>query len=120
MINVIKNIKKVIFVIMWLFCMVYARNSNERIIPMDISVYNGEGSILLNWTIPDSIKAKNTIIYSQKFGNEEFVEIATLPSKTFFFLDTNCEPGERYFYKIIIQDIYDKFFSGYLENLPFG
>ena len=120
MINVIKNIKKVLFVIMWLFCMVCAKNSNERIIPMDISVYNGEGSILLNWTIPDSIKAKNTIIYSQKFGNEEFIEIATLPSKTFFFLDTNCEPGERYFYKIVIQDIYDKFFSGNLENLPFG
>ena len=117
MINVIK---KVFFVIIWLFCMVYARSSNERIIPMDISVYNGEGSILLNWTIPDSIKAKNTIIYSQKFGNEEFVEIATLPSKTFFFLDTNCEPGERYFYKILIKDIYDKFFSGDLENLPFG
>ena len=84
MINVIKNIKKVFFVIMWLFCVVYAQDSNERIIPIDISVYNGEGSILLNWTIPDSIKAKNTIIYSQKFGNEEFVEIATLPSKTFF------------------------------------
>ena len=120
MINVIKNIKKVLCVVMWLFCMIYARKSNERIIPMDISVYNGEGSILLNWTIPDSIKAKNTIIYSQKFGNEEFIEIATLPSKTFFFLDTNCEPGERYFYKIVIQDIYDKFFSGNLENLPFG
>ena len=120
MINVIKNIKKVFFVIMWLFCLVYARNSSERIIHMDISVYNGEGSILLNWAIPDSIKVKNTIIYSQKFGNEEFVEIATLPSKTFFFLDTNCEPGERYFYKIVIQDIYDKFFSGDLENLPFG
>ena len=66
---------------------------------MDISVYNGEGSILLNWTIPDSIKAKNTIIYSQKFGNEEFVEIATLPSKTFFFLDTNCEPERDIFTK---------------------
>ena len=53
MINVIKNIKKVLCVVMWLFCMIYARKSNERIIPMDISVYNGEGSILLNWTIPD-------------------------------------------------------------------
>ena len=94
MINVIKNIKKVFFVIMWLFCMVCAKNSNDRIIPMDISVYNGEGSILLNWTIADSIKAKNTIIHSRKFGNEEFVKIATLPSKTFFFLDTNCEPKE--------------------------
>jgi len=120
MMNVIKNIKKLFFVIIWAFCIVYAENSNERIIPIDISVYNGEGSILLNWTIPDSIKVKNTIIYSQKFGNEEFIEIATLPSKTFFFLDTNCDPGERYFYKIVVQDINDKFFSGDLQNLPFG
>ena len=27
---------------------------------------------------------------------------------------------KRYFYKIVIQDIYDKFFIGDLENLPFG
>ena len=74
MINVIKNTKKVFLAIMWLFYMVYSRNSNERIIPMDISVYNGEGSILLNWTIPDSIKAKNTFIYSQKFGQYQLLE----------------------------------------------
>ncbi len=120
MINAIKNIKKTCCIVIWLSCLVRSENSNEIAVSIDFSVYNGEGSILLNWSIPDSIKIKNTIIFSQKFGNKGFKKIATLPSETFFFLDTNCDPGERYFYKIAIQDIHDKFFSGYSESLPFG
>ena len=120
MINVIKNIKKVCCIVIWLSCLVHAENSNEITIFTDFSVYNGEGSILLHWSIPDSIKVKNTIIYSQKFGDKEFKEIGVVPPETFFFLETNCDPGERYFYKIVIQDIHDKFFSTDSENLPFG
>ena len=120
MINTIKNIKRVCFTAIWLVCLISAKSSNDITIPIDFSVYNGQGSILLNWSIPDSIKVKNTIIYSQQFGDKEFKEIATLPSETFFFLDANCDPGERYFYKIVVQDIYDKSFSGDSKNLPFG
>ena len=120
MINVINNIKKVCCIVIWLSCLARAENSNEIAIPIDFSVYNGEGSILLHWSVPDSIKGKNTIIYSQKFGDKEFKEIAVLPSETLFFLETNCDLGERYFYKIVIQDIQDKFFSIDSENLPFG
>ena len=100
--------------------MAHAENSNEIAIPIDFSVYNGEGSILLHWSVPDSIKGKNTIIYSQKFGDKDFKEIAVLPSETLLFLETNCDLGERYFYKIVIQDIQDKFFTIDSENLPFG
>ena len=120
MINVIINIKKVCCIVIWLSCLAHAENSNEIAIPIDFSVYNGEGSILLHWSVPDSIKGKNTIIYSQKFGDKDFKEIAVLPSKTLFFLETNCDLGERYFYKIVIQDIQDKFFTIDSENLPFG
>lgn len=117
MINVIK---KICFTFIWLSCLARPENSDDITIPLDISVYNGEGSILLNWFIPDSIKVKKTIIYSQKFGEKKFKEIASLPSKAFFFLDTNCDPGDRYFYKVVIQDIHDNFFSDDLGNLPFG
>ena len=120
MISTIKNIKKVCYLFIWLSCLVRAEISNEVTIPIDFSVYNGEGSILLNWSIPDSIKVKKTIIYSQQFGDKEFKEIAILPSETFFFLDTNCAPGYRYFYKILIQDIHNKFFSDDSKNFPFG
>ena len=120
MINTIKNIKRVCFAAIWLLSLISANSRNDITIPIDFSVYNGQGSILLIWSIPDSIKVKNTIIYSQKFGDKEFKEIAVLPSERRFFLETNCDPGERYFYKILIQDIHDKFFSGNPENLPFG
>ena len=75
MINVKKNIKKVCCIVIWLSSLACAADSNEIAIPMDFSVYNGEGSILLHWSIPDSIKGKNTIIYSQKFGDKEFKEV---------------------------------------------
>ena len=72
MINVIKNIKKVCCIIIWLSSLVHAKNSNEIAVSIDFSVYNGQGSILLHWSIPETIKGKNTNIYSQKFGEKEF------------------------------------------------
>ena len=119
MIHTIKNI-----IIFW--CLTYwliASSNTERsdiTIPLDVSVYNGEGSVLLNWSFPDSIKVKNTIIYGQQFGNEEFKELAIFPPNTFYFLDTNCDPGTRYFYKIIIKDIYDNSYLSNASELPFG
>ena len=86
MMSIIKNIKKLSYVAIVLIGCIIAKESKDLIkIPIDFSVYNGEGSILINWSIPDSIKVKRTIIYSQQFGKEEFKEIATLPSETFFF-----------------------------------
>ena len=64
---------------------IHAENSNEIAIPIDFSVYNGEGSILLHWSVPESIKGKNTIIYSQKFGDKDFKEIAVLHIRNTFF-----------------------------------
>ncbi len=60
MINVIKNIKKVCCIVIWLSCLVQAENSNEIAISIDFSVYNGEGSILLHWSIPPS--ATNSLL----------------------------------------------------------
>ena len=121
MMSIINKIKKLSYVAIFLIGCIIAKESKDMItIPIDFSVYNGEGSILINWSIPDSIKVKSTIIYSQQFGKEEFKEIATLPSETFFFLDTNCESKARYFYKIIINDIHDKSFIADSSNIPFG
>ena len=87
---------------------------------IDVSVYNGEGSILLNWSFPDSIKVKNTIIYGQKFGDEQYKELAMLPPNIYYFLDTNCEPGSRYFYKVLVKDIYNNLYHSTASELPFG
>ena len=110
MINMIKNIIKIWF----LTCLLIASSDREKgnniATAIDVSVYNGEGSILLNWSFHDSIKVKNTIIYGQKFGDEQYKELAMLPPNIYYFLDTNCEPGSRYFYKVLVKDIHNNLY----------
>jgi len=120
MVNTIKNIIIFWCSTYWLIASSQAERSAEFTIPIDVSVYNGEGSILLHWSFPDSIKVENIIIYGQKFGNEGYKELATLPPPTVYFLDTNCEPGSRYFYKVLIKDIYGNSYLNNASDLPFG
>ena len=116
MINVIK---KICFTFIWLSCLARPENSDDITIPLDISVYNGEGSILLNWFIPDSIKVKK-LLFIPKIWRKKFKEIASLPSKAFFFWTRIVILEIDIFYKVVVQDIHDNFFSDDLGNLPFG
>ena len=120
MINMIKNIIKIWFLTCLLIASSDTERSNNIATAIDVSVYNGEGSILLNWSFPDSIKVKNTIIYGQKFGDEQYKELAMLPPDIYYFLDTNCEPGSRYFYKVLVKDIYNNLYHSTASELPFG
>ena len=88
--------------------------------PIDLSVYDGQGSLLISWTYPDSIKAHETKIFVQKFGSEDFVLLSKLKNDLKQFLDTNCDPGERYVYKIEIEDIYSKTYHSDIVTPPFG
>ena len=63
MVNTIKNIIKIWFLTCFLIASSDTEMSNNIATAIDVSVYNGEVSILLNWSFPDSIKVKNTIIY---------------------------------------------------------
>ena len=87
MINMIKNIIKIWFLTCLLIASSDTEKSNYIATAIDVSVYNGKGSILLNWSFPDSIKVKNTIIYGQKFGDEQYTELAILPPNIYYFLD---------------------------------
>ena len=120
MLNMIENIIKIWFLTCLLIASSDTERSNNIATAIDVSVYNGEGSILLNWSFPDSIKVKNTIIYGQKFGDEQYKELAMLPPDIYYFLDTNCEPGSRYFYKVLVKDIYNNLYHSTESELPFG
>ena len=102
--------------------MIASSSENDSLFSIagDVSVYNGEGSILLKWSIPDSIKLKRTIVYSQEFGDEKFEELASLAHNNSYFLDLNCKPGARYYYKVLIEDIYGKKFIINNNEFPFG
>ena len=76
--------------------------------PVNLNIYDGVGSLLLDWSFSDTIKAKETNIYRRSESANEFSLIASLKDgsdKKYRFLDKNCEVLERYFYYIQIKDV---------------
>ena len=41
-------------------------------IEMDLVVYDGRGSLLISWSIPDSIVVDEVRVFSKEFGSEKF------------------------------------------------
>ena len=120
MINAIKNIIKLFLLIFSLLVAFKGGHNSSSSSIMDVSVYNGEESVLLHWTVLDSINVKKFSIYSQRFGEDVFKKLAVLNGNDSYFLDLDCTPGERYFYKIEIEDIEHKIYLNNANVFPFG
>ena len=88
--------------------------------PIDLAVYDGQGSLLLSWTYPDSIKVNETRIFVQEFGSKEFILLSALEPEHLQFLDTDCKPDNRYFYKVEVEDIFSRIHHSDLSTPPFG
>jgi len=76
----------------------------ELVHPVSVEVFDGEGSLLLQWTYEDSIKAKEIRIYKRSSQQENFNLISTLGFNSDRYLDNNCKPLDRYFYFIEVID----------------
>ena len=117
MIRILKQfLAKAIFV----YCFIQATDKDLISYPIDLSVYDGQGSLLISWSYPDSIKVYQTKIFVQKFGSQDFVLLSTLQNDQSQYLDTDCEPNERYLYKIEIEDIFSRVHHSDIETPPFG
>jgi len=105
------------------FCFIGATEPQENTIlsyPIDVSVYDGQGSLLVTWSYPDSIDVQDIKVFVQKFGQPEFELISVLTSDHSNYLDTNCEPNERYFYKIEVEDIFGNIYNSDTQRPSFG
>ena len=72
------------------YCAIWANEPNdkdEQVFPVDLSVFDGNGSLLLVWSFPDSILLRETRIYVQKSGDAEFNLLIVNPSDKQRFLD---------------------------------
>ena len=98
----------------------YASKSYDLASPIDIAVHDGQGSILVSWSIADSIVVYETRVFIKEFGQENFEVISTVPRNTFQYLDLNCNPGTRYFYKVEVIDINGKIYDSGSETPAFG
>ncbi len=98
----------------------YASKSYDLASPIDIAVHDGQGSMLVSWSIADSIVVYETRVSIKEFGQENFEVISMVPRNTFQYLDLNCNPGTRYFYKVEVIDINGKIYDSGSKTPAFG
>ena len=122
MVQIIKNI--IFFGI--LQCILFALDNNRLIeikkstIETDLVVYDGRGSILISWSIPDSIVVDKVRVFSKEFGGEKFELLSVVENNESNYLDLDCNPTKRYFYKIEITDIDGRIYSSSSDTPAFG
>ena len=73
--------------------------------PINLKVYDGAGSLLLNWSFADTIQVNEISIYRRSTQEDIFTLIANIAPDSDRFLDKNCDVTERYFYLVEIKDI---------------
>ena len=116
----IRIIKQYIINAIFISCFIQASDSDPMPYPIDLTVYDGQGSLLLSWTYPDSIKVNETRIFVKEFGSKEFILLSALEPEYLHYLDTDCKPDNRYFYKVEVEDIFSRIHHSDLSTPPFG
>lgn len=92
-------------------CGLLADTGDLHPFPVDVSVHDGEGSLLIEWSFPESIDPSSIIVSVKESGENQFRKIAELPHGTKSYLDQNCVPDVRYFYQVKIKDYFGNTFS---------
>jgi len=83
-----------------------ANNSPDENNFLDLDIQEGQGSILLSWTIPDTISISEIRLFSKTSYNEDFTIFKLIEPKKRKYLDTSCVEKERYFYYLEISDLF--------------
>ena len=113
--------KKLLFTILYIFNLLLSLESIDNSVSLvDLSVYDGEGSLLLLWSYPDSIIVKNVKVYSKQSNQIPFNLISELVEKETRYLDLDCQPNTRVLYKVEIIDIDGQVYHSDLDVPSFG
>ncbi|MFL2989944.1 MAG: T9SS type A sorting domain-containing protein [Candidatus Neomarinimicrobiota bacterium] len=82
-------------------------SGNAKINSIDLSIYDGPKSLLLNWIFPDTVQSKETKIFRKSGSGGEFELVANFlesKSENNKYLDNSCKNSIRYFYYVEIVD----------------
>ena len=80
----------------------------EEVYNIDLNIYDGIGSLLLHWSVPDEIEIKEVNVYRRAGSKSDFSLSANISSDEITknrFLDINCKNNIRYFYYVEVIDI---------------
>ena len=116
--------QKILVLVTVLLSSFYSINASlidkDSISVVDLSVYDGHGSILLTWSFPDSITSNHIYVFSRGIDDLDFKLIYESNVDEKRFLDINCNPDLLSFYKINIEDIFGNVFTSDLATPAFG
>ena len=80
----------------------------EEVYQIDLNIYDGIGSLLLHWSVPNQIEIKEVNVFRRAGSKSDFTLNASIPSGEINnnrFLDINCKNNIRYFYYVEVVDI---------------
>ena len=80
----------------------------EEVSHIDLNIYDGIGSLLLHWSVPDEIEIKEVNVFRKAGLKDDFKLSANISSGEISnnrFLDINCKNSIRYFYYVEVIDI---------------
>ena len=88
--------------------------------PVDVSIYDGQGSLMIEWSYPDSVLANQIRIFVQESGQTNFELLTELTPDHNSYLDLGCDANARYFYKIEVKDAFGTIFTSDFKTPAFG
>ena len=119
----ITRISKILATVFFISSCLFSQRADKNIInpfPVELSIYEGYQSLLLNWSFNDSIIPKKIIINGRKSSDQEFNLVKELKPDINKFLDNSCDSGERYFYIVEIEDYFGNTFTSDNQYPVFG
>ena len=93
---------KILLVRLAFFFSVIIGNNTEKDAIVDLSVYDGQGGLLIEWFAPSLIQVKEVKVLRKKIGESNFILLSTFPYNIGRYLDKGCLEDTRYYYKIEI------------------
>ena len=117
-------LKKIIYILFYfgLICNLWSETispGNAKINSIDLNIYDGTKSLLLNWIFPDTIQSKETKIFRKSGSDGEYELVANFlesKSENNKYLDDSCKNSIRYFYYVEIVDGLSDSGVGALQN----
>ena len=80
----------------------------EEVYQIDLNIYDGIGSLLLHWSVPNEIEIKEVNVFRRAGSKSDFTLNASISSGKINnnrFLDINCKNNIRYFYYVEVVDV---------------
>ena len=116
----IKKLKHILLLITF-FSSIWSEtiiSNPNNLYAIELSIYDGSGSLLLNWDMPEDITPTNINIYRKFSPDGDFNLIKSIQeedNKMNRYLDLNCKSQIRYFYYVEVFDGKDKVYRS--DNL---